>query len=230
MNKTMRLKIAVDLGMTVLLFVLMAYQLTGDFAHEWAGAAMFLLFIAHHILNRRWVMNLGKGRYTPVRILQTALDFLLLAAMLGLMVSGIILSRHVFAFLPISGGAAMARRLHLLASYWGFVLMSLHLGLHWGMVVGMVRRKLRWPASRGRTALLWAGAAGIGLYGAYGFLFRYQLWLYLFRRAEFVLFDAFSCPALLFFMDHLAMMGTFVLVSYGLSRLLQAGKQGGTGA
>ena len=46
MNKTMRLKIAVDLGMTVLLFVLMAYQLTGDFAHEWAGAAMFLLFIS----------------------------------------------------------------------------------------------------------------------------------------------------------------------------------------
>ena len=106
MNKTMRLKIAVDLGMTVLLFVLMAYQLTGDFAHEWAGAAMFLLFIAHHILNRRWVMNLGKGRYTPVRILQSALDILLLAAMLGLMVSGIILSRHVFGFLPISGGAA----------------------------------------------------------------------------------------------------------------------------
>ena len=76
MNKTMRLKIAVDLGMTILLFVLMAYQLTGDFAHEWAGAAMFLLFIAHHILNRRWFASLGKGRWSPLRILQAAVDFL----------------------------------------------------------------------------------------------------------------------------------------------------------
>ena len=59
MSKSMRLKIAVDMGMTVLLFVLMAYQLTGDFAHEWAGAAMFILFIAHHILNRRWAASLG---------------------------------------------------------------------------------------------------------------------------------------------------------------------------
>ena len=65
MNQTTRHKLAVDLGMAVLLFVLMVYQLTGDFAHEWTGAAM-----------------------------------------LGLMVSGIILSRHVFGFLPISGGAA----------------------------------------------------------------------------------------------------------------------------
>ena len=227
MNKTMRLKLAVDIGMTVLLFVLMAYQLTGDFAHEWAGAAMFLLFLIHHILNRRWAASLGNGRYTPLRILQTVINVLLLAAILGLMVSGIILSRHVFSFLPISGGAALARQIHLLASYWGFVLMSLHLGLHWGMVVGMVHKMLKWPASKGRTAVLWAAAVGIGLYGAYGFLFRYQLWLYLFRQAEFVLFDAFSRPAILFFLDHLAMMGTFVLVSYGLTRLLQAKRRGG---
>lgn len=226
MSKSMRLKIAVDMGMTVLLFVLMAYQLTGDFAHEWAGAAMFILFIAHHILNRRWAASLRKGRYTPLRIVQTAIDFLLLAAMLGLMVSGVILSRHVFSFLPITGGAAMARQLHLLASYWGFVLMSLHLGLHWGMVVGMARKILQWPPSKGRTAVLWCAAGGIGLYGACAFLFRYQLWLYLFRQAEFVLFDAFSRPVSLFVMDHLAMMAAFVLVSYGCTRLLRPQRGG----
>ena len=226
MSKSMRLKIAVDMGMTVLLFVLMAYQLTGNFAHEWAGAVMFILFIAHHILNRRWAASLGKGRYTPLRIVQTAIDFLLLAAMLGLMVSGVILSRHVFSFLPFTGGAAMARQLHLLASYWGFALMSLHLGLHWGMVVGMARKILQWPPSKGRAAVLWCAAGGIGLYGSCAFLFRYQLWLYLFRQAEFVLFDAFSRPVSLFVMDHLAMMAAFVLVSYGCTRLLRPQRGG----
>ena len=227
MNKSMRLKLAADVGMTILLLALMAYQLTGNFVHEWAGAAMFLLFIAHHILNRRWFASLGKGRWSPLRILQAAADFLLLASMLGLMVSAVILSRYVFSILPITGGAAMARRLHLLCSYWGFVLMSLHLGLHWGMVVGMVRKALRLPASKVHATALRVVAGGIALYGAYCFLFRYQLWLYLFRQAEFVLFDAFSRPAILFYVDHVAMMGAFVLLSYGLTRLLQARKRGG---
>lgn len=40
-------KIAVDLAMTVLLLLLMAKQLTGDVAHEWLGAGMFVFWIAH---------------------------------------------------------------------------------------------------------------------------------------------------------------------------------------
>ena len=60
--------------------------------------------------------------------------------MTGLMVSGIIMSREVFGFLPISGGTGFARTLHMLASYWGFLFMSLHLGLHWGMMMRIFRR------------------------------------------------------------------------------------------
>ena len=59
---------------------------------------MFVLFIFHHLLNRNWYSNLFRGKYTPLRILQTAADVLLLAAMIGLMVSGIILSRVVIRF------------------------------------------------------------------------------------------------------------------------------------
>ena len=39
--------------------------------------------------------------------------------------------------------ALMARSMHMAASYWGFVLMSVHLGMHWGMIVGMFRRLLK---------------------------------------------------------------------------------------
>lgn len=74
--------------------------------------------------------------------MQTVTDFAVLISMLGLMVSGIILSREVFAFLPISGGTAFARQVHILAAFWGFVLMALHLGLHWNMVLGLVRRAI----------------------------------------------------------------------------------------
>lgn len=121
------------------LLFLMGYPWWGDVAHEWAGAGMFALFIAHHILNAGWWRSLGKGRYTPARVLQLVIDLLVLLAMLGLMVSGVMLSNHVFAFLPISGGMSFARLLHMASVYWGFVLLSLHLGLHWNMILGMVR-------------------------------------------------------------------------------------------
>ena len=115
----MMLKMGIDLIMTVLLFCQMAYMLIGETAHEWLGAAMFLLFILHHILNWRWYRNLIKGRYGALRILQTIVNVLVFVSMIGLMVSGVILSREVFVFLPIDGSMSFARTLHMLASYWG---------------------------------------------------------------------------------------------------------------
>ena len=122
----------VDVAMTVLLLVLMARQLIGDRAHEWLGAGMFVLWILHHLLNLRWWTHLTKGRYTLVRTLSLLINLALFAAMLTTMVSGIILSREVFAFLNIQGGRALARSAHIAASFWSFVLMGAHLGLHWG--------------------------------------------------------------------------------------------------
>lgn len=130
MKKKMVFKISVDMVMTVLLLLLMARQITGDSAHEWLGAGMFVLWIVHHSLNRNWYSHLFRGRYTSARIMQIIVNAAVLFFMLGLMVSGVILSREVFAFLPISGGVAFARSLHVVSAFWGFVLMAFHLGLH----------------------------------------------------------------------------------------------------
>ena len=140
MKSKATLKIVIDLAMTAALLLLMGYQFWSDTAHEWAGAGMFVLFIAHHILNRGWYKALFKGKYTPARCFQLAVSLLLLLAMLGLMVSGILLSRHVFDFLNISGGTAFGRLLHIVCVHWGFVLMAMHLGLHWNMVMGRIRK------------------------------------------------------------------------------------------
>ena len=37
------------------------------------------------------------------------------------MISGIVLSRHVFAFAPQAGGYELAQQVHILCAYWGFV-------------------------------------------------------------------------------------------------------------
>ena len=55
MSKKNIAKIGIDIVLTVLLPLLMAYTLVGEVAHEWLGLAMLLLFIAHHVLNIRWI-------------------------------------------------------------------------------------------------------------------------------------------------------------------------------
>ena len=182
-------KIIIDVLMTLALLFLMGYQFWGDAAHEWAGAGMFLLFLLHHILNRQWHQTLFRGKYTLSRVLSLAIDLLLLLTMLGLMASGVLLSSHVFAFLPLRGGMSFARLLHMASSYWGFVLMALHLGLHWGMFVGLARRAmhLRQP-SRVRRVLLPAISAGIAVYGLTA-LIRRDILTYLLVRTRFVFLD-----------------------------------------
>ena len=142
-----KIKMVIDVLMTALLLCLMAYQITGQALHEWFGAGMLVLLIAHNILNIRWYGNLFKGKYRLLRIIQTTFNFSVLISMLCLGYSGIVMSRYVFAALPISGPMATARRMHMAASYWGFVLMSFHLGMHWGMVTGMFRRLSVVPAT-----------------------------------------------------------------------------------
>lgn len=203
------IKIAVDLAMTLLLFCLMAYLLVGETVHEWLGVSMFALFILHHALNRNWHSNLAKGRYSPLRIFQILVNILLLAAMVSLMISGIMLSREVFAFLPISGGTGFARTLHMLGGYWGFLLMGLHLGLHWGMMMGMLR-----------IATVFVCAFGI-----YAFV-KNDIASYLFSKTRFVFFDL-EQPLILFFAEYLGMMALWAATAYYIGKLLRHCEKGG---
>ena len=144
--------------MTILLMLLMAFELIGRTAHEWIGAEMFVLFILHHILNRKWTGNLLHGRYTPYRILQTVSAGLVFLAMIGLMVSAVLISREVFTFLPIRSGRSLGRMLHMICSYWGFLLFSFHLGIHWNMIMGMARQLRRKPSKlRAHLSPVWRG-------------------------------------------------------------------------
>lgn len=217
-NKKQFLRITTDLAMTVLLLLLMGYSLVGETAHEVLGVVMALLFAAHHILNRKWIKGLSRGKYTPFRILQTALAALIFIGMCGSAVSGVMLSRHVFRFIGISFGASFARTTHLLCGYWNFVLMSLHLGLHWIVFARLLSKKL----PQGKPALVWTARIAAALaagYGVYALIAR-KLPEYLFGITSFVFFDA-SEALYLFLLDYLAIMALFVWIGHYTSVLLK---------
>ena len=210
MNRKQIIRMTVDCLMTVILLLLMGYSRVGEAAHEWLGVSMFLLFIAHHVLNRKWISGVFKGKYNLFRVIQTALVIILFATMIGSAVSGVILSKHVFSFLDF-GGPSRAREIHRLCGYWNFVLMSLHLGLHWTMIVKMASKKLpknkpvlKWMARI--TAVLIAG------YGIYAMAAR-KIHEYLFGMTRFAFIDLEE-PLVLFLLDYLAIMGLFVFISH----------------
>lgn len=138
--------------------------------------------------------------------------------MLALMVSAVMLSRHVFAFLPITGGAELARTIHLFSSYWGFVLMSIHIGLHFHTVISMVRKKI----SKSNRALkiipkvVWAATSA---YGLYVFLSR-KISDYMLLKTHFVFFD-FSESILFFIFNYVSMMVLFGAIGYYVAKLLR---------
>lgn len=207
------IKILTDIFMTAVLLFLMAYSLVGEAVHEWLGIGMFVLFILHHILNGRWSRSLTKGKYTPFRILQTVLVVFSLAAMFGSMVSGIVLSRHALAFLPITGGRSWARTLHMLSAYWGFAVISLHLGLHWSMMMGMAKRMFK-GTSAVRAWVVRAFGLLIAGYGVYAFIKR-EIGSYMLLKSQFVFFD-FDEPLVMFLLDYIAVMGLFVFIGHYL--------------
>ena len=73
--------------------------------------------------------------------MQTIINCCILICTIFLMISGIILSNHIFTFLNIQGGLGFARIVHLVASHWYYLFMSLHIGLH----VGIIKNKMCHP-------------------------------------------------------------------------------------
>lgn len=217
MKPKMKLKMGTDLLMTALLLCLMAYQITGQMLHEWFGAGMLVLFIVHNFLNIRWYGNLFKGKYKLLRMIQTVVNFSVLISMLCLGYSGIIMSRHVFAALVVGGPMATARSMHMAAAYWGFVWMSFHLGMHWGVVTGMFRRLLKSRERSGMSVrILWAAAVLIAGYGLVCFI-RKDIVSYMFLKNEFVFFD-FEQSILSVFLEYTAMMGFWIFAGFSVTK------------
>ena len=213
-----KLRMTIDIAMTVVLIGLMAYSLIGTLTHEILGVAMFALFTVHHALNRKWFCALSKGRYKSFRIFQTALVFLLIGSVMASVISGIVLSEHVFAFLPINKGTAFAQSVHMVCAYANYILMSLHLGLHWNVMLSSMR-KSKTKATGMKAWALRGIAAAIAAYGAVAFVQR-QIGEYLFLKTHFLFLDP-TQPIFFFFLDYMAIMGLFVFCGHYLGKALK---------
>lgn len=210
MKSVIKMKIVVDIAMTILIILLMSYGLIGEENHEWLGMGMFILFVLHHGLNYKWHMNIKSGRYAVIRILQTAVVAVIFLCMIGSMVSGIMLSRYLFSSLPLHNENGTVEEIHILCAYWGFVMMSLHLGFHWNMITSMFQKHRK--VANFTEKVLKLLVCIIVIYGVFAFIQR-DIADYLFLRSHFVFFD-YAQPKWHFFIDYVSVMGLFVMVGF----------------
>lgn len=205
------LKIAIDVLMTVALLFLMAFQVTGSKYHEWIGAAMLILFIIHNVFNIKWYKNLFKGKYNAARILRVIVNLLTLITIIMTGYSGIVMSRYVFSWLPLGNDIMIARKMHLACSYWSFVFMSIHLGLHWSMVTSAFKGMNEYA-----TWLMRIIAAILAFMGAY-FFAKVNAFSYMFLRVEFAMLD-YSKTAVYIIIQNLIMMIAWCYAGYYLNK------------
>ena len=240
MTKPQRLRMSIDITMTILSVILMGgnFLFPAENVHEILGVALFVLWAMHIFLNRHWYGAIFKGKYNPYRIMQTFINCSILICTIFLMISGIILSNQLFTFLNIQSGLGVARIAHLISSNWYYLFMALHIGLH----VGVITNKMRHPAPINCHPELVSGSstnempkqvrhdklrkiipriilALVCAYGLYAFIAR-GVWKYLILRQQFFFFDL-ERGYILFAMDYISIIILFATISHFIAKLLK---------
>lgn len=213
-------KLAIDLVMTALILLAFAYQLTGNTVHELIGFVVLGFFLVHNVaLNSRWYATLLKGKYNARRIASIAVNLLVLATTVTLVVSGLVNSRLIGGLLGVEGDF-LPREIHTTAAYWFLVLMSIHLGMHWRMIMAEMRKMV--GISGGghlRPLLLRCAAALIAAYGVHASLER-NLYAKLIAYFSFDYWN-FDESIVGYFAQYLAIIGVYVCLTHYVLRWFQ---------
>lgn len=131
--------------MAILFLLLMNYRFTGNMPHEILGLVIFLLFLVHTIWNICWYKTFFKGKQKTERILSTIINFLLVIAFVVTIGSGLLISQTV---LPVRvfhnmSMVLLMHDIHQGSGYAVYLLVAIHLGMHWDMLWLKAKRWLR---------------------------------------------------------------------------------------
>jgi hypothetical protein len=206
-------RMLIDIIMFVLFIILMGYHITGNKLHEILGIITFILFIIHHVLNRKWYKALPKGKYNGQRIVSTIVDFLLIIDMLCIMISAIMISTTVFSFLNIKTNM-IARSMHLSSTAWGLILIGIHLGLHLRICFDKIRKKIKTSSFEYTFYLI---ILLLLIYGIYAFI-KNAPWQELFLLTHFKFFDYEQLP-IFFYLEYLGITFLTIMITYSIMKV-----------
>lgn len=213
------IKRSVDAAMYILFLLLMGQCVLRGTVHEWMGISLGILFFAHNALNYKWYRALLKGRYNAIRTMQLVVNVLLLLAMLISMASGILVSQHIFT-MGSGSTIELGRHLHLVATAWAFVLMSVHLGLHWSIFSAMAQKiQLDEKAKKAIHMICCVLVVALYVYGLYQFVDR-RFWEELFHLIDYQKEYDFSKSLFTYLVESGILSVPFITMAYYVKRFL----------
>lgn len=141
--KNLKFKMILDLIMTVMWIFLMDYIFTGLLIHELLGLAITGLFIFHNLINFDWIKATSKdvftGKTNYINLIKYTVNLILLLLTLLVGISGILISANILTSISTSN-INLWVYIHKSSSYGYLIFISIHIGLHWNMVIGMCRK------------------------------------------------------------------------------------------
>ena len=203
-----KFRIILDIVMTCLFIVLMGYYVTDNTVHEVLGTITFLLFIIHNILNIKWYKNIFKGKHNFQRIFHIIINLLLFIAMIGMMISGIMISSDVFDFLNIKT-TMIGRNLHMISTAWGFILIAIHVGFHITGIMNKLNTKMKNSTLEYVYYFIIVLLIGFGIYS----FISLRLWEEMFLLTHFKFFD-YEQSTIMFYLKYVGLLIAIALVIY----------------
>jgi hypothetical protein len=211
-------RLILDLLTALCILFSLAYRITGDAAHEWIGFSASGLLVFHNCIHWSWYQKIFKGRYGFKRALNTAINMILLATAVALLTSGLLQSRTIFSFMHLSGGMLL-RRVHTFVAYWGLLLVSIHIGIHWEIICNVISRTMRNTGIvRFPGIITHCLAALVFLYGLDSF-FERDMPAKLFLGYSFDFWDE-EKSKILFFAENTAIMIVCIWIAHYLTKFI----------
>jgi hypothetical protein len=133
-----RIRLLLDFLAVVLIIACLAYWWLDNLSHELFGTALFALVLVHNVYNRRWYVGVMKRKVDAARIVNLVTIICLAIVMTLMLVTSLLVSRDLFPFTALSGAFAV-REIHMFAGYWVVLIIAIHLGTRWEVVMNTVR-------------------------------------------------------------------------------------------
>lgn len=165
MNGMFRFRLILDLVAVGLIVACLAYWWLDNLSHELFGTALFALVIGHNVFNRRWYGGVTKRKLDAVRIVNLATIVCLAIVMTIMLVTSLLISRDLFPFMALDG-AFTVREIHMFAGYWVLLIIAVHLGTRWQLVMNVGRGWVGFSGENScRTALLRLATFAVASWG-----------------------------------------------------------------
>jgi hypothetical protein len=138
-----KIKIIIDIAMTIIFVLLMKVNFIEIALHELFGLGVFFLFIVHKLVNYKWIIGICKGfkKSTQKAKLMLVLDIILFIFVSIIIVSGVLISQTILLEIKATN-LEFWSNIHHISAYLSLILLSIHIGLHWQMLMNIFAKMI----------------------------------------------------------------------------------------